>query len=85
MIEDTNGNNRVLLGWNIKLSGDDMAGEDYLAWVIEDIASRPERWEVTDVEGGDGIWEARKLVPYAEAVEYDTTDSENWIDDDDLD
>lgn len=84
------GRNRVFLGWNISLSAHDAAGAEFMDWVLVDVAERPERWDVRVREAGRGDvddavqgsgWDARKLVRDDEVEEYDTTDSEAWIGD----
>ena len=73
---------RVFLGWNIALDPDDTDGENYIQEILKEIKVVPERWEVTPTPGMLFAIDARRLVLVDEAVEFDTTDSEEWIDDD---
>jgi hypothetical protein len=73
---------RVFLGWNIALDDVDVDGEIYICSIIEDIKRSPFRWEMTPRVGAPGALDATKLVPADEVVDYDTTDSETWMDSD---
>lgn len=75
--------NRIYLGWNIRLSADDENGELYMRYMADDMTARPERWNI--VEDDDGGFEAHLLVPEEEAFEYHDTDSDNYMEVDDLD
>jgi len=74
--------NSIYLGWNIRLSGDDESGELYMRYIADDMVARPERWNI--VEDDDGGFEAHLLVPEEEAYEYQDTDSDNYMEVDDL-
>jgi hypothetical protein len=76
--------NRVLLGWNITLDDVDVDGEAFICKVLEEIKRSPFRWEVTPRIGVPGALDARKLFPADEVVDYDTTDTEIWMDSDDF-
>jgi len=69
-------NNRIFLGWNISLSGDDQDGERFMEWVMEDIHERPERWRMVELENGK--YEAHRLVPEDDITDYSDTDSEHY-------
>ncbi|KAF8552871.1 hypothetical protein OG21DRAFT_1510954 [Imleria badia] len=75
--------NRIFLGWNIRLSADDDNGEIYMQYIADDMIGRPERWNI--IEDDDGGFEAHLLVPEEEVCEYDDTDSDNYMEVDDLD
>lgn len=69
--------NRYFLGWNIRLSADDEAGEEYMQYLVEDMETRPERWRVT-TEYDDGTFSARLLAREDEVCEYRTNDSDYY-------
>jgi hypothetical protein len=71
-------NEQLYLGWNILLSADDDAGEEYIDYLFKDMLDRPERWDIT--EGDDGGRVCHRLVPEDEVLSYETTDSEVEID-----
>ncbi|KAH7924152.1 hypothetical protein BV22DRAFT_1035491 [Leucogyrophana mollusca] len=77
------GYNRIYLGWNIKLSADDEAGDIYVQWLLQDMMDRPDRWRIRDLE--DGSYEAQVLIPEADVFDYPDTDSDNYMEPDDLD
>lgn len=70
----------VFLGWNISLDPDDTDGENYIQEILREIKEVPERWEVTPTPGMPFAIDARRLVDVDEAVEFDTTDTDEWID-----
>lgn len=71
---------RVFLGWNISLDPDDTDGENYIQEILREIKDVPERWEMTPTAGMPFAIDARRLVVVDEAEEFDTTDTEAWID-----
>ena len=71
---------RVFLGWNIALDPDDIDGENYIQDMLREIKDVPERWEMTPTPGMPFAIDARRLVVVDEAEEYDTTDTDAWID-----
>ncbi|EGN95091.1 hypothetical protein SERLA73DRAFT_77101 [Serpula lacrymans var. lacrymans S7.3] len=75
--------NRIFLGWTIKLSADDDTGDVYIQWLLDDMEERPDRWEI--IEQDDGTWDAHRLVPAEDVIDHEDTDSDNYIDNDDLD
>ena len=75
---------RVFLGWNIALDSDDTDGEIYIQEILREIKDVPERWEVTPTLGMPFAIDARRLVLVDEAEAFDTTDTEDWIDNEDL-
>lgn len=74
---------KVHLGWNIRLSADDETGEDFIEYLYNDMNDRPERWDIMEAENGTKI--CHRLIPEDELEEHDTTDSELWVDNDDID
>ena len=75
---------RVFLGWNIALDPSDTDGEDYMQEILAEIKDVPDRWQVTPTPGVPSAMDARRLVVIDEAEEFDTTDTEAWIDNEDL-
>jgi hypothetical protein len=75
---------RVFLGWNIALKPGDTDGEDYLCEILTKIKDVPERWQMTPTPGVPSSIDVRRLVVVDEAEEFDTTDTEAWIDNEDL-
>jgi len=75
--------NRICLGWNIRLSADDENGELYMRHIADDMTARPDRWHI--VEDDDGGFEACRLVPVDDVCEYQDTDTDNYMEVDDLD
>ncbi|KAF8449328.1 hypothetical protein L210DRAFT_3440207 [Boletus edulis BED1] len=75
--------NRIYLGWNIRLSADDENGELYMQYIADDMIARAERWSI--IEDDDGGFEAHLLVPEDGVLEYQDTDSDNYMEVDDLD
>ena len=81
--DDTN-MHRVFLGWNIVLHPVDVDGEMYMQQILREIKDVPERWEVTPNPRAPYAIDARRLVSVDEAEEFDTTDTEAWIDNEGL-
>ena len=75
---------RVFLGWNIALDPDDTDGENYIQEILREIKDVPERWQVTPTPGVPFAIDVKRLVAVDEAEEFDTTDTEAWIDNEDL-
>jgi len=75
---------RVFLGWNIALDPDDTDGENYIQEILGEIKDVPERWQVTPTPGVPFAMDVKRLVVVDEAEEFDTTDTEAWIDNEDL-
>jgi len=71
------------LGWNIRLSADDDTGEEFMDYLFKDMLDRPDRWDITESEDGGRV--CRRLVMEDEVENYETTDSEVWIGNDDVD
>ena len=69
--------NRVFLGWNIQVEEGDVDGEAYMRWTLEDIKTHPESWCVRP--GSTGRFDVRKLVREADVEQWDTTDTEAWL------
>lgn len=67
---------RIFLGWNITLDDVDLDGEVFICSVIEDIKRSPFRWEVIPRIGVPGAFDARKLVPASDVVDFETTDTD---------
>ena len=80
-IESSENETRVFLGWNIRLSADDEDGSEYIDYLFQDMLERPERWDIT--EGNDGVKICHRLVPEEDVVDYEDTDSDFWIGDND--
>ncbi|KAH7885761.1 hypothetical protein F5I97DRAFT_1875210 [Phlebopus sp. FC_14] len=76
-------NNRIYLGWNVRLSADDDTGEAYMRYLAEEMDARPEKWSI--IFDDDGGFEAHLLVQEDDVYDYRDTDSENYMDLDDLD
>lgn len=72
--------NELYLGYNIILNPEDHTGEEFMDWTVADVFERPERWDKDDTEDGFVAW---RLVPEDEDEEYDTTDSEAYMNEDD--
>lgn len=70
--------NRIYLGWNISLSADDENGDLYMQYIVDDMASRAERWNI--IQDDDGGLEAHLLVPEEEVLEYHDMDSDGYMD-----
>lgn len=68
--------NRYFLGWNIRLSADDEAGEEYMQYLLDDMDTRPERWRITEYD--DGTFDAHLLVREDDAREYSINDSDYY-------
>jgi len=75
LIAHVDDGDQLYLGWNIRLSADDDAGEEFMDYLYKDMLDRPERWDITE---GDGRI-CHRLVAEDEVETYDTTDSELWI------
>ena len=75
---------RVFLGWNIALDPDDTDGENYIQEILREIKDVPERWQVVPTPGVPFAIDVKRLVVVDEAEEFDTTDTEAWIDNEDL-
>ncbi|KAG5638571.1 hypothetical protein H0H81_011917 [Sphagnurus paluster] len=77
---------RVFLGWNLRLAPGDYTGERYMRSVLEEMKEYPDRWGWNDRGGGRGrdagrvYLDARRLVSIDQVEEYDTTDTEVWVD-----
>jgi len=81
---DIDGMSRVYLGWNIALEDDDRDGEIFMSEILDDIKATPIRWHVTPRPGVLGAMDARRLVKAGDVGDYDTTDTEVWIDAEDF-
>ncbi|KAG5641794.1 hypothetical protein DXG03_004180 [Asterophora parasitica] len=78
-------NHRVFLGWNVKLGEADYSGERYMRWVLTDLKENPTRWtwvERTNTAGESvrGAYDVTRLVRLQDVEDYDTTDTEVWLD-----
>ena len=71
---------RLFLGWNIALDSDDTDGEYYIQEILQEIKDVPERWQVAPTPGVPSAIDVRRLVAVDEAEEFDTTDTDAWID-----
>lgn len=84
--EDSDGINmhRVFLGWNIALDPGDIDGDEYMQQILREIKDVPQRWEVSPTPEVPFAMDARRLVRMDEVGEFDTTDTEAWIDNEDV-
>ncbi|RDB15805.1 hypothetical protein Hypma_003663 [Hypsizygus marmoreus] len=73
-------NNRIFLGWNIKLNEADGDGEVYMQWVLNDVKQNPRRWECAPRANMPGCFDVKRMARQEDAEEYDTTDTEVWLD-----
>jgi hypothetical protein len=73
----------IFLGWNIALERGATDGEGYMTEILTEIKNAPERWRVSPTPGVPSSIDLRRLV-VDEAAEFDTTDTEAWIDNEDL-
>ncbi|KAF8998521.1 hypothetical protein BDQ17DRAFT_1428357 [Cyathus striatus] len=76
---------RVFLGWNIHLDEMDPAGDFYIEQTLRDIREYPERWSVTPRPLIPNAYDAKKMVRADDMDDYVTTDTEVWLDAEDLD
>lgn len=70
----------VFLGWNIKLDEADAGGKMYMQVVLNDMKENQRGWRFVERVVGEGVFDVRKLVKIEEVEEYDTTDTEVWLD-----
>lgn len=77
---DTNIVNYIYLGWNIMLAPDDRDGERFVDDVLRSINDNPAGWKVTQRRGHLRGFDATRLVKVDEVEDYDTTDTEIWVD-----
>jgi hypothetical protein len=77
---DTNIVNYIYLGWNITLAPDDRDGERFVDDVLRDIRDNSAGWKVTQRRGHLRGFDATRLVKVDEVEDYDTTDTEIWLD-----
>lgn len=77
------GINHIYLGWNIDLEHNDIEGTVYITEVLEDIKNHPSRWQMRPRFGEWGI-DVWRLVQADETEDYDTTDTEIWLDAEDF-
>ncbi|KAF5383547.1 hypothetical protein D9615_003742 [Tricholomella constricta] len=78
-------NHRVFLGWNVKLGEADYSGERYMRGVLTDLKENPARWtwsERTSVSAMPvrGAYDVKRLVRMEDVEDFDTTDTEVWLD-----
>ena len=69
----------LYLGWNIELTDEDEDGEGFIAWCLDDMETHPYRWSF------DEHGHIRRLLRTDALEEYDSTDSEKYIDGEDED
>ncbi|KAG6873515.1 hypothetical protein C0995_014783 [Termitomyces sp. Mi166 len=72
-------NNRVFLGWNVHLDGEDYTGELYMRRVLTDTREHPEKWLWTERTYFPGAFDVKLTVRIEEVEHYDTTDTEDWL------
>ncbi|GLB43372.1 putative RING-type zinc-finger [Lyophyllum shimeji] len=73
-------NNRVFLGWNIKLDPADHSGEAYMQEILSELKENPARWTWAERSNVRGAYDVKRLVRMEEVEDYDTTDTEVWLD-----
>lgn len=78
------GLHRIYLGWNITLPADDLDGEEFTLGMLNEIKAHPERWRITPRRDFAGFFDARRLVRRASVEDYNTTDTDAWLDNDEM-
>ncbi|KAF8892120.1 hypothetical protein BD779DRAFT_1510999 [Infundibulicybe gibba] len=80
--EDLNGNgpNRLFLGWNVTIVQADYAGRGLINYLLHDLKDHPERWELTARLDVPGAFDASMLVRARDVEQYDTSDTDAWLD-----
>lgn len=78
------GLHRIFLGWNIALHADDLDGEEFTLGMLNEIKAHPERWRITPRRDFAGFFDARRLVRRASVEDYNTTDTDAWLDGDEM-
>jgi hypothetical protein len=71
----THANGVIHLGWNVELSADDPDGENYMAWILDDVFERPDRWDFFTLDDTSSFV-AKMLVREDYSHDYSTDDSE---------
>lgn len=73
---------RMFLGWNVHVMPGDAHGVRFVMTMLSDVVEHGERW-VTYPSEEEGCVADVHLLVLPEVGDYDTTDSEAWIDDQD--
>ncbi|KAF8074702.1 hypothetical protein FPV67DRAFT_593446 [Lyophyllum atratum] len=74
-------NNRVFLGWNVQLDEADISGEAYMQDVLNDMKENPARWTWTQrAISRRPAFDVKRLMRVEDVEDYDTTDTEVWLD-----
>ncbi|KAG6809146.1 hypothetical protein H0H92_001407 [Tricholoma furcatifolium] len=71
--------NRVFLGWNVHLDGEDYTGFLYMRHVLTDMRDNPEQWMFTERTYHPGAFDVKMLVRVEDVEHYDTSDTEDWL------
>jgi hypothetical protein len=72
----------VFLGWNIRVDEErDADGSKYMRGVLRELKIHPRRWELgwRIGEFGRSVLDVKRLVRVEELEEWDTTDTEAWV------
>ncbi|KAG6850573.1 hypothetical protein H0H93_011772 [Arthromyces matolae] len=72
-------NNRLFLGWNIRMDPEDYTGEGYIHRVLNDMKEYPEQWMWTERAHHPGAFDVKLLVKIEDVEQYETTDTEDWL------
>ncbi|KAG6841452.1 hypothetical protein C0991_010877 [Blastosporella zonata] len=72
-------NNRIFLGWNVHLDGEDYTGEVYMHRVMREMRENPEQWMWTERTRYRGAFDVKLMVRIEDVEDYDTTDTEDWL------
>ncbi|KAF5316466.1 hypothetical protein D9619_006594 [Psilocybe cf. subviscida] len=73
---------RMFLGWNIHIPPGDVHGVRFVMEMLADVIDHRERWAEHPSEEAGCVADVHLLVP-PDVGDYDTTDSEAWMDDED--
>jgi hypothetical protein len=72
--------NRVFLGWNIRVDETDGDGHEFMRVVLREVKRRSTgKWRVDSRAGYPGAFDVKRLVKAEDVEEWDTTDTEAWV------
>ena len=76
------GFHHLWVGWNVMLEEGDPTGEVFIERLLREMKVNPEEWECRAKPGERGVYDVMRLVRAGaeEAEEYETTDTEVWLD-----
>lgn len=77
---DRSRTNRIFLGWNIKLDEADAEGEVYMQLVLNSAKENRRQWDWVARVNVPGSYDVKRLVRLEDVEDYDTTDTEVWLD-----